>query len=150
MNSGPLRWLDASCLTNKLTFGSGHHCTEFSGLSLKLFQTIGSFGYFLWPVSSLRSIPCLTVCVCVSACVLPSLPGDKWSAGVLGDPWFDQIGAFAIGSGSGGRWSMARPPAWAARRSQWPRDALRSHTTSRLWSLSGKRCDTNIELKFLG
>lgn len=69
-------------------------------------------------------------CVDLHACVPPSLSGDKWSAGVLGDPWLDQASAFAVGSGSGGRRPVARPPTGAARRSQWPRDALRRHATA--------------------
>lgn len=69
-------------------------------------------------------------CVYLHAFVPPSRSGDKWSAGVLGDPWLDQTGAFAVGSGSGGRRPVARPPTGAARRSQWPRDTLRRHATA--------------------
>lgn len=84
---------------------------------------------------------CLFTCVCPSL----SLSGDKWSAGVLSDPRRSQTGAFAIGSGSGVRRQVARSPAGAARRPQWPRDALCCNATARLWTLSGKRCDTNLQ-----
>lgn len=74
-----------------------------------------------------------------------SIPGDKWSAGVLSDPWFHQAGAFALGSGSGGRRSVARPPIGTARRPQWPRNTLRGHSAPRLRTLSGTRCDLGLE-----
>lgn len=67
-----------------------------------------------------------------------ALVGDKQSAGVLGDPRFHQAGASALGSGPGGRRPLARPPAGAARRPQWPRDSLRRHATTGLRTLSGK------------
>lgn len=47
-----------------------------------------------------------------------ALVGDKQSAGVLGGPRFDQAGASALGSSSGGGRALARPPAGAARCSQ--------------------------------
>ena len=47
------------------------------------------------------------VCVCMCVRVPSCLSGDKWSAGVLGDPRFSETGAFAVGSGSGGRRPLA-------------------------------------------
>lgn len=67
-----------------------------------------------------------------------ALVGGKQSAGILSDPRFDQTCASALGSSSGGRWALARPPAGAARRSQWPRDPLCRHSEAWLRSLSGK------------
>lgn len=69
--------------------------------------------------------------------VPPFFAGAKWSAGVLCDPWLHQAGAFAVGSGSSGRWPMARPPAGAERRPQRSRDSLCCHSAARLWTLSG-------------
>lgn len=77
----------------------------------------------------------------VALSFLPSpcaLVGGKQSAGLLCDPRFDQTSASALGQGSGGRWPLARPPAGAARRSQWPRDSLCRHSEARLRNLSGK------------
>lgn len=69
-----------------------------------------------------------------------ALVGGKQSTGILSDPRLDQACASAPGSGPGGRWALARPPAGAARRSQWPRDPLCRHSEARLRNLSGRIC----------
>lgn len=79
----------------------------------------------------------ISFCFLVFPLIVTVFPGGEWPAGVRCDPRCYQTGAFAFGSGSRGRRPLARPPAGAARRSQWPRDEICCNAATRLWSLSG-------------